>query len=381
MKSYSLEDGRRKNTIFGLVGNLIAFVVFLLSAGSLFSKILITWLPENTWLNVILAYFKNFSFGIEGFLEAVPFVLVLLYYTIDRYFWKTRLLNRLVGVPNLNGTWIGGIDRLSHQNGIEEKDVAIILDIKQHYFSMSANLLSPDMDNPNAKLPSKAHTIGISGSSDRGYSLDFIYEREEEGKSYFGANKLSYLELDGKHILKGAYISGSGRRGIISLQRIANEQSVRYGKIQKIKGKDTQEFLGFHVFQNSEFNKHLRRLKNYLETSNFNKVCKNRTARDNKLHHITIVSPTELRKLNKKEIEEVLHKTVFYTLADVGEQHCGENSCYFITATSIQAQNLRENLGLANKDFHVTLGFDAEDIHDVIKDETTHISNNKIDRW
>ena len=45
--------------------------------------------------------------------------------------------------------------------------------------------------------------------------------------------------------------------------------------------------------------------------------------------------------------------------------------CYFIVLESQEANELRKTVGLANRDFHITLGFDERDIHNVSKSKAT----------
>jgi atypical dual specificity phosphatase len=91
-------------------------------------------------------------------------------------------------------------------------------------------------------------------------------------------------------------------------------------------------------------------------------------------HHITIITKSELSGLD-------LPATKLYTdyIADpninwnqlliVGQGQVSKdhNTVYYLIVWYPVAQNLRDILKLPGKDFHVTLGFDSHDIHDMSK--------------
>lgn len=50
--------------------------------------------------------------------------------------------------------------------------------------------------------------------------------------------------------------------------------------------------------------------------------------------------------------------------------------CYYLVCASLELDNLRVKIGLSSKDFHVTLGFNQTDKHNIAKDITTLIHQN-----
>lgn len=144
------------------------------------------------------------------------------------------------------------------------------------------------------------------------------------------------------------------------------------GEIKKLTSEYGHTYLGIQV-ETKIVEKHLKVLKYTIGKSEFAKFSKNLKNRDGSIFHLTVVSPIEFAKLAKKKHKLLINKTVFYALTGLGNQSRNTNRIYYATARSPQGEYLREQIGLPKKDLHITLGFNAEDIHDIPKDENTHI--------
>ena len=104
----------------------------------------------------------------------------------------------------------------------------------------------------------------------------------------------------------------------------------------------------------------------------FDEYRRRQSARDHGLFHMTLVSPPEYQDLAKPL--QLLEQNIRVSLHGLGKVSRGDDTCYFVVASSSDGQFLRQNLLLKNKDFHVTLGFKEHDIHGVAKNKTTLLS-------
>lgn len=89
------------------------------------------------------------------------------------------------------------------------------------------------------------------------------------------------------------------------------------------------------------------------------------------VYHLTVVGPPEMKSLPSGSS---MPESVAFELKGVGRATDGKNEAWFIVCSSPELNKWRESVGLAPKDFHITLGFDAKDVHNVAKDETTLVT-------
>lgn len=119
--------------------------------------------------------------------------------------------------------------------------------------------------------------------------------------------------------------------------------------------------------------------------------------------HLTLVGPLEISQLPEKykkdrvscarEAFEALKGTSFQILGVgrvidikpvvIGAEDNGNNETMFAVVLWPEAQKWRRSLGLGDKDFHITLGFQKSDIHNVPKDASTifHPSAHTCSPW
>ncbi|MFD2165948.1 hypothetical protein ACFSJY_06675 [Thalassotalea euphylliae] len=95
--------------------------------------------------------------------------------------------------------------------------------------------------------------------------------------------------------------------------------------------------------------------------------------RDHNQFHITLVNPFEFKALTSEQQTQLLanKKSIKVNLLGLGSVKSDNGRAFFVVAESEQGQQLRNSLDLADKDFHVTLGFSPSDIHGVKKDKST----------
>ncbi|MDO6427730.1 hypothetical protein Q4489_11925 [Thalassotalea sp. 1_MG-2023] len=128
-------------------------------------------------------------------------------------------------------------------------------------------------------------------------------------------------------------------------------------------------YIGAKVAR-TEVEKFLVQLKTILGDE-FQQYRLNQANRDGNAFHVTLVAPHEYQLMNKDEV--TLGRTVRITLEGLGRVSQGNNTSYFVVASSNDGDFMRQTLRLAAKDFHVTLGFDKKDVYGVSKGQDTLI--------
>ncbi|MCI2284576.1 hypothetical protein L3081_15725 [Colwellia sp. MSW7] len=151
-------------------------------------------------------------------------------------------------------------------------------------------------------------------------------------------------------------------------------------KITKLSDNRGQEYIGATVSR-AELQPYLAKLESILGAS-FQQYRERQATRDHQLFHMTIISPPEYQVANKTDIEKLLSLDVInssmsgevnVTLLGLGNVQLDNKETYFIVAKSSDAQMIRQQFLLKNKDFHITLGFNPDDIYGVTKDSSTLI--------
>ena len=90
--------------------------------------------------------------------------------------------------------------------------------------------------------------------------------------------------------------------------------------------------------------------------------------RDHNQFHITIVNPYEYKDLSEKQANLLKSEIeLSFNLLGLGTASNEKSQTYFVVAASSEGQKLRAALGLNAKDFHVTLGFNPQDVYGVSK--------------
>lgn len=121
MNSYGLKSDIRKKVVIG---------IFIFS-------IVVIWLIGE-WINNISADIKILNdlsnkinyFGLGVSISAYSLFGVF-YWLFNNYFWKWKLFNLFLGVPDLNGTW-EGILISSYKENNEKKRIDMVLEIEQN---------------------------------------------------------------------------------------------------------------------------------------------------------------------------------------------------------------------------------------------------------
>lgn len=140
-----------------------------------------------------------------------------------------------------------------------------------------------------------------------------------------------------------------------------------------------QVYIGA-IVKPSELTPYLTKLKGILGDQ-FKQYRAKQEARDHHLFHMTLLSPKEYQLADKNLIKKILgssaneqeFKSINVELLGLGTVKEVVKQTYFVVAQSTDAQLLRHSLSLNSKDFHVTLGFNPNDIYGVKKGKNTLI--------
>lgn len=126
-----------------------------------------------------------------------------------------------------------------------------------------------------------------------------------------------------------------------------------------------------------------KKLSTILGEEEFSRLETQKSSRDGDTWHITVVIYKEYRTLTREEKELLLiGENIEYKITGIGKavgtgKVTGEETvAYFATVEIPALEGVRESLGLdaiEHRDFHITLGFAPEDLHNVDKSAKSHI--------
>ncbi|MDM8566630.1 hypothetical protein QUF74_13390 [Candidatus Halobeggiatoa sp. HSG11] len=141
--------------------------------------------------------------------------------------------------------------------------------------------------------------------------------------------------------------------------------NILQGEIQLIH--HDEFYLGVNI-PYPEIENHLKVMQKFLPQQDFQVYLSNQKLRDAHKHHITIVNPIEY---NAEYCDVLVGNIITYSMVGLGRVTQDEDDVFFIVAESTDMEKLRQQVQLPKKDFHITLGFKNNDIHDVAKNRDT----------
>ncbi|MBL4941406.1 MAG: hypothetical protein JKY81_07025 [Colwellia sp.] len=150
-------------------------------------------------------------------------------------------------------------------------------------------------------------------------------------------------------------------------------------KVAKLTDNQGQVYLAALVSR-AELSSYLIQLEQLLG-NDFQQYRALQAARDHQLFHMTLLSPREYQLADKTLVEKLLapefnnnfSSQLKVTLLGLGKVALEHKKTFFVVAQSGDAQLIRQRFLLSAKDFHVTLGFNLQDIYGVSKGVTTLI--------
>lgn len=87
--------------------------------------------------------------------------------------------------------------------------------------------------------------------------------------------------------------------------------------------------------------------------------------------HITVVSPREFRRLKNQGIAVSSQENFSFEILGVGSASNEKSQSWHAVVESPLLNRYRHELNLPRKDFHITLGFTVDDVHDAPKGPST----------
>jgi hypothetical protein len=124
------------------------------------------------------------------------------------------------------------------------------------------------------------------------------------------------------------------------------------------------------LINKSDVDEYLVKMQQMLNDE-FELYRQHQSARDHGVFHVTLVNPNEFQTLSKNEM--LLNQKLRIQFHGLGRVSQGGNSAYYVVASSMDGDFIRQKLLLNKKDFHVTLGFKSQDVYGVSKGQETLI--------
>jgi len=136
--------------------------------------------------------------------------------------------------------------------------------------------------------------------------------------------------------------------------------------MQIIENNSHRHYLGIRL-SNRDIKAYLNTFKKKVGEKKYHLYTNMQKKRDRDIYHITTITPDEYETIIENVDISNFSGEYFVELIGVGMVSNDANEAYFIIVESEKLQIFRKNIGLPQKDFHVTLGFKLEDIHHVSK--------------
>ncbi|WP_288457342.1 hypothetical protein [uncultured Chryseobacterium sp.] len=188
--------------------NLIAFVPILTVLLTLFYNQFEGFINSNETLKSISSYISIFS---------VLGLITLCLKLVDEYFWKYKISNLIINIPDLNGRYEGEmISSYLDENG-NEKKLKCVMEITQTASKVHVCTYVGDFQNIQS---SKSTTIceELEKQKNGFYRLYYNYENESSQSNKGSHKGTAYLEFfpDIK-ALKGKYFNDRNNTGTIDV--------------------------------------------------------------------------------------------------------------------------------------------------------------------
>lgn len=350
MVTYSLHEPTRRNVIVWL---LIAALVLVNGASF-----------------VSMRYFE-FDFGSKQFgihWQSLT-VFTVLFLIFNRYIWRLRLIRYYLNVPDLNGIWVGTIERKEYPSLATETGVPVTVTIRQSFTSMAFSLENRVGTSMSQVTRSNSDNISIDGTGEAGFTLRESFHTG----MFFGTTVWDLNEDVNGRSMTGRYVSAFPRTGKLHVRQVPNGHMYETGRVQRMISETGENYLGVAI--SAEHGAaYLAKLKKKRSSTQVGTWSRNQVKRDRGGYHLTVISPPEFKGLADADVEEVENAAVDFVLGDIGGVEMASSRTYYVIVSSPHIAFLRERAGLPHRDLHVTLAFDPADIHDVPKGVSTKLA-------
>ncbi|WP_435274876.1 hypothetical protein ACMAZF_16735 [Psychrobium sp. nBUS_13] len=142
------------------------------------------------------------------------------------------------------------------------------------------------------------------------------------------------------------------------------ESSIHTLKASQLKDNSGLVYIGYDV-DKKLISPYLAQLKVHLGDEKFNTFRAGQAKRDHHSFHITLINPFEYPNVKNIDVSKLPEITFKFEGLGTASKDAGRT--FFVVTSSEKAQQVRKQHGLKNKDFHVTVGFDAKDVFGVSK--------------
>ena len=163
------------------------------------------------------------------------------------------------------------------------------------------------------------------------------------------------------------------QQSVLNLPVSVNDKpSVKYLRIKvtELKSNSGNVYIG-GVISPDDLSIYLTEMKSILG-DDYRIFRQYQIARDHNTFHVTLINPIEYQKIKKDKLK--LNSSLAITLIGLGRVIKNKKISYYVVAQSEEAQIYRQQFLLTRKYFHVTLGFNPQDIYDVDKGIDTLIN-------
>lgn len=133
-------------------------------------------------------------------------------------------------------------------------------------------------------------------------------------------------------------------------------------------------YLGISI-QEEDVEIYLQQFDDLVGREKYTKLTENQARRDGGEHHVTLLSPQEYEQSNHDNVDKYIGQKIGVEYVGLGKVKKGQDEVYFVVVKSSKGDEIRRELGLPDRDFHITLGFKSKDIFGVKKDESTLVLN------
>lgn len=135
------------------------------------------------------------------------------------------------------------------------------------------------------------------------------------------------------------------------------------GRVCTLVDRIGNDYLGFKFFK-FEIQPMLDRWKLDYRSSSCDLMTQeiNREERDGEYFHSTLLSVREYNSVDKRDAVAILGLEYTFTVCGIGKAYEKGNEAQFIVLECAPLQDYRTALGLPERDFHITLGFDRKDV-------------------
>jgi len=148
-------------------------------------------------------------------------------------------------------------------------------------------------------------------------------------------------------------------------------------QIKELKDNSGLVYIGAAVSK-ADLSPFLKELKSELK-GEFVKYRQNQASRDHQQFHLTLINPYEYQSIDSLRSAQLLKvdQYINVSLLGLGKASKEKKTTFFVVAQSSDAKFYRQKFMLPNKDFHVTLGFEPQDVYGVSKGVDALISPDK----